>query len=613
MPHPMQRITNMRKHGILTALLALALAACGGGDDDAFVGGGGGGGPAAAVASITLITSSPTIASDGAVPAQISAFVRNASNQFMTSVPVTFSANSGGLLVTQGSTDENGLATATLSAAGDPTSRTITVTALAGTVTATVTVNVAGSTLTVQGPNALTLAQQGTYRVTMLDSANRGIVGRAVTIASARANTLSATTATTDATGAATFNMTATNNGNDTLTVTGLGLTATQAVAVNSDSFRITAPAAATEVALGASQVVTMRWLVNGSPVVGQTVNFSTTRGTVTPASAVTDGTGTATTSVSSTNAGGAVVTAASGVSSASVALEFVAQTPASIDIQPSAFSIGPNQTSTLIAVVRDVAGNLVKNRTVVFTLNDVTGGTLSVGAAVTDSQGRAQTVYTASNTTSANGGVQITAAVQGFPGVTPRTVALTVARREVFISMGTGNAITEPNAAQYSIPYVVQVTDANGNGVANVPLALRILSQRYYKGTRVANTDGWTTVYTDVAGCADEDVDRDGVLDNGEDFNTSGRIEAGNIATVTPSNGTTDANGFVLVTVFYPQEYAYYVDVSLSASATVAGTEYVRSSNFQVPGIVTDFNDEDIAPPGPVSPFGTGVCSAPN
>ncbi len=602
----------MRKQGILVALLALALTACGG-DEDAFQGGSGGGAAAAQVASITLIASSPTIASDGALPAEISGFVRNASNQFMTGVPVTFSANSGGLLVTQGTTDTNGLAKATLSSAGDPTSRPITVTAIAGTVTASVTVNVAGSTLSVQGPNALTLAQQGTYRVTLLDSGNRAIAGRAITVASARSNTLSASTVTTDSTGSATFNLTAASGGNDTITVTGLGLTATQAVAVNADSFRITAPAAGTEVALGTPQTVTVTWLTGGAPVVGRTVNFSTTRGTVTAASAVTNGSGVATTSVTSTNAGGAVVTAASGVSSATVALEFVAQTPATIDIQPSAFSIGPNQTSTLTAVLRDAAGNLVKNKTVVFTLNDVTGGTLSVGAANTDSQGRAQTVYTASNTTSANNGVKITAAVQGFPGVTPREVALTVGRREVFISVGTGNQVAEPNPAQYSIAYVVQLTDANGNGVPNVPVALRILSQRYYKGSRVIVGTGWGTSYTDAAGCADEDVDRDGVLDAGEDFNSSGRIEAGNIVTVTPSNATTDANGFVLVTVFYPQEYAYYLDVSLSASATVSGTEYVRSSNFMVPGVSTDFNDVKIAPPGPVSPFGTGVCSAPN
>src|SRR5689334_20544246 len=157
----MQRTMNMRKTGILSALIALALTACGGADDS-FVGGTGTGGtnqPPVTVGSVTLITSSPTVASDGSVPAQISAFVRDASNKFMKDVPVVFSASSGGLIITQGTTDDNGLAIATLSSAGDPAKRTITVTATAGTVSKTVNVDVTGTTLTVQGPAALTLSQ----------------------------------------------------------------------------------------------------------------------------------------------------------------------------------------------------------------------------------------------------------------------------------------------------------------------------------------------------------------------------------------------------------------------------------------------------------------------
>jgi hypothetical protein len=614
----MQRITNMRKSGFLVSLFALALSACGG-SDDAFQGGVGGGGPPAAAASLTLITSTPTISSDGVAPAQISAFVRDARNQFMTDVPVIFSANSGGLLVTQGRTDANGLATATLTAAGDPSSRTITVTATVGTASATVDVGVTGSVLTVQGPNALTAQQQGTYTVVLNDAGTNGIPGRTVTIASQRSNTLSATSVVTDSAGRATFAMTATNSGNDTITVSGLGLTATQAVTINADSFMFVAPAVATEVPLATSQTVTVRLRVNGAVPPATQVTFATTRGTVTPATATTDGNGDATVSVSANNAGGAVITASTGLSSAQLPLEFVALTPASIDVQPSSFTIATGQSSTLTAVVRDVANNLVKNRTVTFTLDDVTGGTLSVGSAVTDSQGRAQTIYTASNTTSANEGVRITATVQG---VTPKQVALTVARREVFLSLGTGNELEEPNTAQYKIEYIVQVTDANGNGVANVPVSLRILSERYYKGFRVLATapaTGWDTSYSVIGGCQDEDTlapggARNGVLDPGEDFNNSGRLEAGNIATVTPSNAVTDAQGFVLVSVFYPQEYAEYLDVALSASTTVQGTEYVRTSRFLVAGTASDFNSATIAPPGFVSPFGVAAtCNNPN
>jgi hypothetical protein len=307
------------------------------------------------------------------------------------------------------------------------------------------------------------------------------------------------------------------------------------------------------------------------------------------------------------------VVTASAGTNSIQAPLEFVALTPASIDVQPSLFAIGPTQTSTITATVRDAAGNLVKNKLVTFTLDDVTGGTLSVGTANTDSQGRAQTVYTASNTTSANGGVKITATVAG---VAPKTVQITVARREVFISLGTGNEISEPNTAQYRKEFIVQVTDSNGNGVPNVSLSLRALSTRYWKGFWFkpvpATTPPWSQTIS-AGPCADEDTNRNGVLDPTEDFNGNGRIEAGNIVTVTPSNAVTDADGFVLVNIYYPQEHAYWLEIDLSANTTVQGTEYVRSSVFTLPGLAADYTSANVSPPGVVSPFGSaGSCNNP-
>jgi hypothetical protein len=601
----------MRKTGFFFALLAATLTGCGGGDpaDDAFQPGQPTTPVVTQVASLSATTSSPTIPSDGSTPADIKVFAKNANNQFVSGVPITISASSGGLNVTTGTTDASGQASATLTPAGDPTRRTITVTATAGTVSTTVNVDVVGSVLTVQGPAALTLQQTGTYTVTLVDAGNAGIVGRTVTVASARNNALTATSVTTNAQGRATFNMTVSNGSNDTITVATAGLTATQAVAVNADAFNFTAPAANTEVALGATQTVTVNWKIAGVAQVGQPVAFSTTRGTVTPLATTTDGSGNATATIQASNAGAAVITATAGTnSSAQLAVEFVAQVPASIDVQPSAFSIGTGQSSTVVAVVRDAAGNLVKNKTVAFTLQDVTGGTLSVGTAVTDSQGRAQTVYTASSTTSANQGVQITATVQGT-GLS-KTVALTVARRELFISLGTGNDIEELNSkTTYGKDFVVIVTDANGNGVANVPLSVRILSLIYFKGSRVLAGGVWTT--PSGTACVDEDVNRNGVLDPGEDFNSSGRIEAGNIAAVTGS-ATTDATGQATVRVTYPQAYAQWVYVQLSASATVQGTEYVRTTNFNLPGLADDFNNPQVSPPGPDSPFGVQACTSP-
>jgi hypothetical protein len=607
------------------------LAACGSGGDDHTPTAGADNGPGPTtptgpvIQSVTVQTSSPQIASNGSAAADITALVRDSKNQFLEGAVVSFSSNSGGLAVTQATTDVNGVAKATLSPAGDPTNRTIIVTATAsagtttstttgpmtGTATDTVNVDVIGSQLTVSGPASLALNDVGSYSVSLKDSGGVGIGGQTINISSSRSNSLTPSSLTTNSSGAGTFTLTAANGGTDTIGVSGLGLTGSQTTTISVDQFAFSAPATNAEIALNTPQTITLRWSQAGVPQVGQTIIFASTRGTLGAATAVTNGSGDASVTIQSANAGFATLsaTAASGVTTQRV-IEFVATTPTAIDVQASPFTIATAESSTITAVVRDALGNLVKNRFVQFALQDVTGGQLSQAAVRTDSQGRATTTYTASSSTSATNGVQITGTVQGT--AVADTVALTVARREVFISLGTGNEIEEPFPAQYSMTYVVQVTDAGGNGVANSPLTMEIVSTDYRKGVRNFPPGGtrWSTPATIV--CTDEDSDRDGVLDPGEDINGNDRIEAGNIALVT-NKVTTNANGFALVEVLYPQEHAYWLSVRLSASTTVQGSEFVRSVNFLLPGSADDFNDEDVAPPGPTSPFGIGPCTSPN
>jgi hypothetical protein len=575
--------------------------------------------PPATVGSLTLTTSTPTIPSDGSTGATISATVRDTSNRFIANVPVTITASSGGITLPSGPTNASGTATATLTAGNDFTNRTITVTATAQGVTQTINVAVIGTRLSIQGPSALNLGQTGSYTLSLIDSSDHGIPGKPIVIASARGNALTAATPlTTGFTGTATFTMNVTNPGNDTITATTLGLTATAPVAVNSDSFTFTTPAANAEVNINTNRTVTVRWLTSGAPVNGQRVDFATTRGTLSAAFATTNASGDATVTVSSPNAGLALVTATGGggIATANQPIEFVATTPATIVIQPDVFTLGPNEQATLTAVVRDAlpAGNPVKNQPVTFSiLTDSTGGTLSLASAVTNSQGRASTVYTAGSTTSAVDGVKIAASVTAGPTSSP--LLLTVATKAFFISLGTGNAISEDlTGAQYIIPYVVQVTDANGNGVPNQPVQMSVRSITYLKGKRAWTGTSWTGYNPVSPPCADEDTNQNGQLDAGEDTNASGRLEAGNIALVSPNTVTTNAQGFANVTVLYPQEYAYWLNVELKARVAVAGTEFARTSRFLLPGLAGDFNALTTAPPGPDSPFGiAAVCADPN
>lgn len=580
--------------------------------------------PPTVVGSLTLTTSTPTIPSDNSLPATITAIVRDTQNRLLANVPITFSSNSGAISG-GGSvlTNASGQAQVSVTTPGDPSNRVIIVSATAQAVTQTINVDVTGTTLAVAGPATLALNAVGTYTITLADSAARGISGRTLTIASTAGNGLSATSVTTDSQGRATVNLTVNVAGNDTLRVTGLGLVGTQAIAVNADAFSFTTPAADNaELALSTppGTSFTVRWLRNNAPVAdGTTINFSTTRGTLSATSATTTG-GNATVTLSSGNAGNAVVTATGSLSgvpvTASRIVEFVAQNASSIDVQPGVFTLAPRQSTTITAIVRDSANNLVKNKTVTFTLNDVTGGSLSVGSAVTDSQGRAQTVYTAGASTSAQNGVTVTGTVvQTTPApVPPDSVALTVAQQSLFIAIGTGNTIEEPNPAQYRLPFVIQVTDANGSGVANANLTLSVLSIRYLKGIRAWNGATWLSYLpASPPTCNDEDINRNGQLDPGEDLNTSTRLEAGNIALVSPSSVQTDATGVALIGVLYPQEHAYWLEVRLEARAVVAGTETARATTFLLPGLATDFNRETVAPPGPTSPFGVNACGAPD
>ncbi|MGB5581562.1 MAG: Ig-like domain-containing protein [Woeseia sp.] len=608
---------------LTTLALMLVLAACSGSGSgfatDPNVPTDPGTPPVAAVSAVTVLASSPSMPSDNSQTLTISAIVTDANRVAMEGVTVVMSTDSGFLTIDNAVTDASGVATATLSNGGDPTNRPITVTADARGVAGSVTINVIGTALTLTGPAALAQNDRATYTMVLTDASGTGIANETISVTSQSGNTLSATSLTTDVSGQAQIQLTATVSGSDTLQAAALGLQAQRVLTVSDDSFALTAPVAGTEINLNTAAAVTLNWSIGAAPQVGQPISFSATRGTLSSFTANTDASGNATVSIQSNNAGAAVIEATNAAgTSTQVTVEFVATTPANIEVQATPFTIGPNEQSAITAIVRDAGNNLVKNAVVVFDLTDSTGGQLSVASAATDSQGRASTFYNSSSTTSANNGVRIKASVQANPAVTD-FVDLTVARRELFISLGTGNTIFEPNSAQYRKEYVVQITDSQGNGVSDVDVQVGILSEFYNKGVYLFVDPIWVPSYS-VQGCLDEDQNRNGVLDQddpatpadeSEDTNGSGRIEAGNIASVVAQAGvggtiTTDAGGFGIVDIFYPQEYANWVDVALTATTAVQGTEFAKTARFRLPVAADDIDDAAEEPPGNPSPFGT-------
>jgi hypothetical protein len=599
---------------------------------------------------IDLLVSSPQLSSNGTGSVTLTVLVRDAANNVVSGVPVRFSADSGGIQVTNGTTGAQGTATALLTTSGDQRNRTINVTAMANNISSQNTVQITGTTLSISGANAIVLGVSTRLSILLRDSGGTGIANQPITVSSALGNPLSATTVTTDFTGQTTVDVTGLTPGTDTIQVSGLGTTATTTLLISAANFLLTAPAPATQVQLNTPQAVTVHWDQAGVPQAGQLINFFATRGNFIPTptalcppspvqvqtptiSVLTDAQGNATVSICADNSGPAIISAAANVSSgpsSQVGIEFIATTvapPLIIQASPTTLGVnvsgGTTQQSIITAVLRDGQGNLVQNKTVSFAVQDVSGGRITPPSAVTDSFGRASTVYVAGAVPSAQDGVLITATADGIQN----TVTLTVTQQPLFVILGTGNQLAAPTTTQYSQPYSVLVNDANGNPVAGATVELNVIPKRYEKGLYVLSFNsenrtcvGWVKFRT-VQGnlipddtdhaCDNEDVNLNGILNPGEDSagNNNGRLDPGNVA-ATPQTVITDATGFALFEVLYAKEFTW-VEVELEARAFVAGSEGLSRARFFLNGIVSDFNNCTVAPPGAISPYGTATtCS---
>jgi hypothetical protein len=250
---------------------------------------------------------------------------------------------------------------------------------------------------------------------------------------------------------------------------------------------------------------------------------------------------------------------------------------------------------------------------------------------------------------------VQVRAFVeeQGPPATIEDTVSLTVAQKQVDISIGTGDDLFEPTPSLYAMEWAIIATDTVGNPVANTEIEMSVRSVRYRKGFMELVTIGtdldWAPTYTATDGvtplgdaCQDEDVDLDGFLSAAEDDpvggtgfgNGSTHLEAGNRATVVgiPTDAsedacgtlssfggsvasvTTNSGGFARVCVIYPQSDNLWVDVELKGLLSVFGSEFSENRQFTLPALAEDLDDENSTPAGQFSPFGEATsCRNPN
>ena len=572
-------------------------------------------------ASLELFADSIQLASSGSDEVELIALVKNEQSVLMEGVEVSFSAATGDgveLQLTQPVTLADGTARAILTSQNDKSNRTITIAAGAGSLTRSVDITIRGTEVIINGASSVILNDTVDYTIRLQDSDGQPIDNKDVVL-SATNGTLSSTTVNTGADGQVTVSYTASASGENTITASALNAETSFTVQVQQDEFNfVNLPTE--EVPLGQTQTITVQWRQDNTPVVGQEVTFSASRGVIDGDSTVqTDAEGQASIDISANNAGISSITATASDGSGNVLvsaltqIEFIATTPATIIADATLDNLGPDgQTSTISAVVRDANNNLVKNSVVNFTVSDVSTGFVSPSQATTDSKGIATTVFT-SGSVSSNEAVIITASIADDESISDE-VALTVGARAFDIVIGTGNEIETPSTTSYLKKFAVFVSDSSGRPVSDVNLTASVNPVKYnedgvyLKGRWVYNDVDSIWNVVDVFQCDNEDKNDNGILDEGEDTNKDQQLTPGIVGTITLSNnGVTDENGFAELEYRYPESYAvwYFAEITVFGQST--GSEAQASMKYQLEILADDITDEGRSPPA--NPFGTGEC----
>jgi len=178
-------------------------------------------------------------------------------------------------------------------------------------------------------------------------------------------------------------------------------------------------------------------------------------------------------------------------------------------------------------------------------------------------------------------------------------------------VVVGRSNVLFSLNELQYQDPYVVQVSDVDGNAIANVSVTVSLKNISYNKGTYQRTESGWTGFIT--ATCSAEDINNNGFIEPGEDINNNARLDPTNAATITAhpeleptfQAGTnsivTDESGFGYFSITYPKSESLWSRIEVKVNASIKGTEQDAFFTQTLLVLDEDISDETIDPPGGV------------
>ncbi|MEY2653806.1 MAG: hypothetical protein RLZZ524_834 [Pseudomonadota bacterium] len=558
---------------LMAVLLAAGLSACGGGGGDSgtspFGGGtaangGGDGSVVTPVAADLLVSLSATsLTNSGANTVGLTITALTANRVAVAGVPVTVSVDNNAVLSLSASlTASNGTVTGTVGIGSDRSNRIITVTATSGGVSRTASFNVVGAQINATVLQAV-LAPGGAGQIEyqLLDVNRNPMAGLPFAVTGTG---LTSANGTTDSNGVYVYRFTApTTAGNLDIVANAGGVSRTETVIVQSGSGSI--------------------------PAV--------------PVNTITSATVTSSPSVVSVN------------------------------------STTSNNRSEVRALFLGAGNTPIPNVRVRFDLNNdvnAIGGTLSTGSNVvySDANGVATTAYIPGTRSSPTDGVTIRACyyltdadATAAACATSALTTLTVISEPLSVSIGTDNTITSgAGGLTYVKRFVVMVVDAAGQAKANVRITPSVDLLSYSKGFYV-RTSAWTTASASggyqSASCANEDANRNAVLENGEDLNGNGQLDPrkSDVAISMIGTGETDASGVAILQIQYPKNVATWVNYRILVSAAgVAGTEG-RAEWAGTLGAAAEEFTADTPPSFQVSPYGAGdpvrtslvECSSPD
>jgi hypothetical protein len=408
-----------------------------------------------------------------------------------------------------------------------------------------------------------------------------------------------------------------------TVVATSGTLSRTSAFQITGARFSQASPVPAVAAAGAAGTVQYLLTDVNSNPMAG--VPISVSGNGIASASGKTDLNGAYTYNYTAPNAPGtnlAIKASAGGVeSTVTVAIPGggsttvpVAATPVSktLNLSADVVTVNTGTTSnqvTINAFFRDSANAPVSNVRVLFGVTgDNQTGTVGSGknTVLSDASGTASTTYSPGAVSSPTNGVTIqacwkvsdfvatdTAANCAAAGGQLLTTTLTIVSNPVSISIGTNNLISVgPSGLTYVKKYVVLVVDSAGNPKSDVQITPSVDLGGYGKGawvydaglkrwvrsdkSRIELTNATTGVVTVVdsttllATCPNEDLNRNGVIDSGEDINGSKQLDPrkSEVAVTLVGATKTDANGVAVLQLEYPQDLASWVKYKITVTA---------------------------------------------